>query len=263
VRNAIAAVGLALLFAAPDASAQKKAKKAPPKKPAAVQDVLKKLRNRDRGSFVQATKGSAWEALGLNKRFLKPGDRWMMAWSTRQRQSIRKIPVFLLRQRDQALWSKPFLVTYDVKDVQKSKRGRTRATIRIAWRSAHPYARTQSADLTVDQYYNPIAVRLNGRHLPAGSRWDTDTRAIILSVGPFPMYVGDLEHTPPQRASRPKLNQHLAKTRVVWGRSVLQVPVAAGERTYATSYWSPGFPIASAVVGNNIQGVLTWIQAAR
>jgi hypothetical protein len=219
-----------------------------------------KVRPRDRASFEAPVPGSAWAALGLDRRFLKVGDAWRIAWSSRKRYSILK-RTLTPEERRRNQWGAPIFVDYRVNKVTNQRiggRARTVATITAIYASGVRGRLQTGNEIKVDQYFNPVERCVYTKWLVHGRCRDRDTRAVIRSIGAIPLFIGDLERTPAARAPSPTLVEPLRRfaAKAAGGAAYVHVPVRAGRRTYAESWWAPGNLVPTFVVGRNLQGVL-------
>ena len=232
-----------------------------PAKPAASAAIgQRKLRNRDQGSFAQPIAGSAWQALGFQKRFLKVGDAWSMAWSSRKRFSILK-RALTAQDRAAPKWAAPVVVHYRVSKVITQDLGghkRQVATITSVYGDQVRGRMQTGNELKVDQYFNPVERCAFTKWTPFGTCRDRDTRSVIRSMGAVPFFIGDLERLPARPAQplpmAPVFRAQLA--RVNGKKSFLHVPVHSGRRKYADTFWAAGDLVPTYVLGDNVQGVL-------
>lgn len=234
-----------------------------PTRPVAGQTASTKIRFRDRGSFNTPVAGSAWQQLGFGQRFLRTGDTWTMAWSSLTRPEIMKRG--LSPRLRTPSWGPAVYVAYQVRGVRQEKIGnrtRTLATIRMTYGRKPVVAASTFAEVTIDQFWNPVSFRLYSQDLPYGKRMDKDTRRVLHGVGEFPLYVGDLEMTRGYQVRLPRVLPQLAMHRPLSG-NVIVTKVANGKNVHAQTYWTPGFPYATYVISQHHQGILVSQQRAR
>jgi hypothetical protein len=210
---------------------------------------------------------SAWESLGFKKRFLKVGDAWTMAWSSRKRFSILKRAISQ-QERQTPRWAPPVTIHYRVsKVVTQDLAGHKRqvATITAVYGDRVRGRMQTGNELKVDQYFNPVERCVYTKWTPFGTCRDRDTRSVIRSMGAVPFFVGDLEHIQ-ARPGRPlpvaAVFQKLLG-RVNSRKNFTYVPVHSGRRKYADTYWAPGDLAPTYVIGENVQGVLIGQRVAR
>ena len=226
-----------------------------------------KIHDSDKPSFVPPAAGSAWAALGFNRRFLKVGDSWRYAWSARKRLSPLKRAIFPT-ERAHPVWNAAILIDYRVTKVAEQHIGgqkRQTATITAIYASSVQGHLQTANELKVDQYLNPLERCVYTQWTPFGTCRDRDARSVVRSMGAVPLFLGDVERVPAKAGSLPPIAPTLQKAAatMVKGAQYLLVPVASGQRVYANSYWAPGNVMPSYVAGKDIHGVLVGQRLAR
>lgn len=228
-----------------------------------------KIRMRDLASFARPARNSAWAALGFAHRPLKVGDAWRYAWSFRKRLSILKRRISR-SERATPRWGSPIIIDYRVNRVSKQRiagKLRSVAMISAIYSIGVRQPLQTGNELYVDHYWNPVQRCVYTRWMLHGRCRDRDTHSVIRSMGAKPLYIGDIEQTPARRVSRiavapvPPLRAFVR--RMVGGKAYLHVPVQAGRRRYADTWWAPGNLVPSFVAGRDIQGILIGHHKAR